>query len=60
MEQIQCDAPGSARVFKAAFMLFTNPNMTIDDAMKAKEFTKREVKRHNIRKIVMANFNKSI
>ena len=41
-------------------MLFTNPNMTIDDAMKAKEFTKREVKRHNIRKIVMANFNKSI
>lgn len=40
MEQIKCDARGSARVFKGPFMLVTNSNMTVDDAMKAAEFTK--------------------
>ena len=52
MEQIQCDARGSARVFKAAFMLFTNPNMTVDDAMKAAEFTKREISKRSVRKSI--------
>jgi hypothetical protein len=42
MEQIQCDARGSARVFKAA----------LDDAMKAAEFTKREISKRSVRKSI--------
>ena len=58
MEQIQCDARGSARVFKAAFMLFTNPNMTVDDAMKAAEFTKREISKRSVRKSISKKKNR--
>jgi len=60
MEQTKCDSRGSARVFKAAFMLFTNPNMTVDDAMKAAEFTKREIARRGNRQSVSKKKNRLI
>ena len=60
MEQIKCDSRGSARVFKAAFMLFTNLNMTVDDAMKAAEFTKREILRRANRQSVSKKKNRLI
>ena len=55
---MKCDARGSARVFKAAFMLFTNPNMTVDDAMKAAEFTKREISRRAVRQSISKKKNR--
>jgi len=58
MDQMKCDARGSARVFKAAFMLFTNPNMTVDDAMKAAEFTKREISRRAVRQSISKKKNR--
>jgi hypothetical protein len=58
MDQMKCDARGSAWVFKAAFMLFTNPNMTVDDAMKAAEFTKREISRRAVRQSISKKKNR--
>ena len=58
MEQSKCDSRGSARVFKAAFMLFTNRNMTVDDAMKAADFTKREISRRANRQSVSKKKNR--
>ena len=41
-------------------MLFTNPNMTVDDMMKAAEFTKQEIARHGNRQSVSKKKNRLI
>ena len=39
-------------------MLFTNPNMTVNDAMKAAEFTKREISKRSVRKSISKKKNR--
>lgn len=48
----KCDVRGSPRIFKAAHMLFTNPSMEVNDAMKLAGYSKRDLTSRRIRKSI--------
>jgi hypothetical protein len=48
----KCDVCGSPRIFKAAYMLFTNPSMEVNDAMKLAGYSKRELTSRRIQKSI--------
>jgi hypothetical protein len=53
MSPTKCDARGSPRVFKAAYMLFTSKETVgMNDAMTLAGYTKREISCRRIRKSI--------
>jgi len=52
MAPIKCDVRGSPRVFKAAHLIFTNPAIDTDDAMKLAGYSRREISCRRIRKSI--------
>jgi hypothetical protein len=48
----KCDVRGSPRVFKAAHLLFTNPAIDTDDAMRLADYSRRENLCRHIRKSI--------
>ncbi len=53
MSPTKCDARGSPRVFKAAYMLFaSNETIKMNDAMKLAGYTKREISCRRIRQSI--------
>jgi len=48
----KCDVRGSPRIFKAAHMLFTNPSMEVNDAMKLAGYSKHDLTSRRIQKSI--------